>query len=50
MDRREYKKHFLEIQKRLLQYQIDNDIEDDWLLRMLLEIAQSNVVRFESSD
>lgn len=50
MDKKEYKKHSLEISKMLLKYQIDNNIEDEWLLRMLLEACHSNVVRFESSD
>ncbi len=50
MNRKEYSIHENKILSMLLKYQIDNDISDEWLLRLLLNVAQSNVVRFKDDD
>lgn len=50
MNRREYAIHVNQIRGMLVKYQFDNDLEDEWFLRMLLELSQANVVRFDDKE
>ncbi|GGN59361.1 hypothetical protein [Oceanobacillus indicireducens] len=43
----EYKKLENELAGLLLKFQGDNNIPEEWLLRMLLENAQKSTVRFK---
>jgi len=49
-NRKEYARLELGLRKFIIDYQIANDIEEEWLLRMLLDIAQLSTVRFKDSD
>lgn len=46
----EYKKTKHELSKLILQFQSDYNVKEEWLLRMLIEEAQCNVVRFMDDD
>lgn len=46
MKRKEYQRHANQLVQSLIKFQIDNDIEEEWFLRMLIETIQSYTVRF----
>lgn len=46
MKRREYQIQANQLSQSLIKFQIDNDIEEEWFLRMLIETIQSYTVRF----
>jgi len=50
MDGSQYAALKHELETFLIRHQWDNDIPDEWLLRMMLEIAQSRTVRFREVD
>lgn len=44
---KEFNNHKNGILTMLIRYQMEHDLDDEWLLRMLLELTQHYVVRFE---
>lgn len=50
MDRREYDKHEIEISKWLIKYSCDNDIDKEWMNRLLLDVLQGYVVKFDDKN
>lgn len=50
MNRKEYSRHELAISNWLLNYCCQNDIDVEWMNRLLLDVLQGYVVRFEDDD
>lgn len=50
MDYFEYKKSKHELSKLILKFQGDYNVEEKWLLRMLIEEAQRSTVRFDDEE
>lgn len=47
MERREYDMHELKVRAMILRYAHDNDIEREWVNRILIDILQGYTKRFE---
>lgn len=50
MNRKDYSRHENNIGKMLLEYEIDHDIEEEWMLRILLDVMQGYTVRFPKHE
>lgn len=50
MNRKDYSRHENNIGKMLLKYGIDHNIEEEWLLRLLLDVMQGYTVRFPKHE
>ena len=50
MNRKEYSEHETKIGTFLLNYAIDNGIDNKWMSRLIIDVLQSYVVRFSDDD
>lgn len=50
MKRKEYEQIYNELRYNILMFKIDNGIESEWMIRMLLDVMQNEVVRFKDDE